>query len=128
MNAEMHAPIFIHGIATAYPPYTFGQDEIMVEAARVFGHRRELMERMAKSYGNSGVARRNSCVPLSWYASPHGWPERTQLFEEHALALLEEAGRAALVAGGVAPGEVAATVTVSSTGIATPSLDSLLQG
>jgi alkylresorcinol/alkylpyrone synthase len=86
------------------------------------------MERMVKSYGNSGVARRNSCVPLAWYATPHGWPERTRLFEEHALVLLETAARSALSDAGVAPGEVAATVTVSSTGIATPSLDSLLQG
>jgi alkylresorcinol/alkylpyrone synthase len=117
----------IQGIATAYPPHCFRQDEIMGKAAEVFGHRPELMQRMAKSYGNAGVRRRNSCVPLEWYETSHGWPERTALFETHAVQLLTEAGRLALASAGVEPGEIAATVTVSSTGIATPSLDSLLQ-
>ena len=121
-------PISIHSIATAYPPYCFRQDDVMAKAAEVFGHRPELMQRMAKSYGNAGVKQRNSCVPLEWYATPHGWPERAQLFEENALALLTEAGREALKAAGVDPKDVAATVTVSSTGFTTPSLDSLLQG
>ena len=121
------AAVVVHGIATAYPPYVLRQDDVMAKASEVFGHRTELMQRMAKSYGNAGVRERNSCVPLAWYASPHGWGERAQLFEENALALLTEAGRKVLAEAGVDPREVAATVTVSSTGIVTPSLDSLLQ-
>lgn len=123
----MTAPVGIYGVATAYPPHCFRQAEIMAKAAEVFGHRPELMERMARSYGNAGVKQRNSCVPLEWYRTPHGWPERAALFEEHAVKLLTEAGARALAGAGVAAAEVAATVTVSSTGIVTPSLDSLLQ-
>jgi len=118
----------IHAVALAYPPYVFRQDDVMAKAAEVFGHKPELMQRMAKSYGNAGVRQRNSCVPLEWYAAPHGWPERAQLFEENAVKLLTEAGLKALQMAGVAAQEVAATVTVSSTGFTTPSLDSLLQG
>lgn len=121
------SPVHIHGIATAYPPHCFAQADILAAAARVFGRDPALMERMASAYGNAGVRQRSSCVPLDWYAAPHGWPERAQLFEEHALALLTEAGQKALAAAGVAAKDVAATVTVSSTGIVTPSLDSLLQ-
>ncbi len=120
--------VSMHGIATAYPPYLFKQDEVMAKAAEVFRHRGELMQRMAKSYGNAGVKQRNSCVPLEWYATDHGWPERTQLFEENAVKLLTEAGGKVLKDAGVKPEDVAATVVVSSTGIVTPSLDSLLQG
>jgi alkylresorcinol/alkylpyrone synthase len=119
--------IDVFGIATAYPRHRFSQDEILAKAATVFGHRPELMARMAKSYGNAGVRSRNSCVPLAWYETSHGWPERMELFETHAVQLLTEAGRLALASAGVAPGDVAATVTISSTGIATPSLDSLIQ-
>lgn len=121
------SPVHIHGIATAYPSYRFGQDEIMFQAARVFGHKPELMKRMAASYGNAGVKTRYSCVPLEWYASDHGWTERMALFEKNALELLTDAGRGALQSAKASPGDVAATVTVSSTGISTPSLDSLLQ-
>ena len=99
----------------------------MAKASQVFGHKLELMQRLAKSYGNAGVDARYSCVPLEWYAIDHGWPERMKLFEEHALALLTTAGKAALERAGVAASEVSATVSVSSTGISTPSLDSLLQ-
>jgi alkylresorcinol/alkylpyrone synthase len=119
--------ISLHSIATAYPPYCFRQADVMAKASEVFGHKPELMQRMAKSYGNAGVKQRYSCVPLEWYASPHGWPERMRLFEENAVALLTTAGAAALKQAGVDPKDVAATVTVSSTGIVTPSLDSLLQ-
>ena len=100
----------------------------MDQAVRVFGHKRELMNRMVKSYGNAGVNKRYSCVPLDWYATDHGWPERMALFEQHALALLTEAGSKAIAASGLMSADIAATVTVSSTGISTPSLDSLLQG
>jgi alkylresorcinol/alkylpyrone synthase len=120
--------VSIHAVATAYPPYCFRQEDVMAQAMDVFGHRAELMQRMAKSYGNAGVKQRNSCVPLEWYKAPHGWPERMRLFEEHALALLTEVGSKVLKQAGVNPCDIAATVTVSSTGIVTPSLDSLLQG
>jgi alkylresorcinol/alkylpyrone synthase len=50
------------------------------------------------------------------------------LFEEHALKLLTEVGAKVMQQAGVDPRDIAATVTVSSTGIVTPSLDSLLQG
>jgi alkylresorcinol/alkylpyrone synthase len=123
-----HSPVHIAAVATAYPPHSFTQEDALVAAGRIFGHNPELMARMSSAYGNAGVRRRYSCVPLSWYAEPHGWPERTRLYEEHALALLTDAGRNVLRTAGVAPADVAATVTVSSTGIATPSLDSLLQG
>jgi len=119
--------VSIHGIATAYPPYCFRQEDVMAKAAAVFGHKPELMQRMARSYGNAGVKERNSCVPLEWYAQAHGWPERMRLFEEHALKLLTEAGGKVLSDSGVQGRDVAATVMVSSTGFTTPSLDSLLQ-
>src|SRR4051812_36621955 len=97
----MNAAAYVHGIATTYPPYVLRQDEVLSKASEVFGHRPELMQRMAKSYGNAGVRTRNSCVPLEWYASPHGWAERAQLFEDNALVLLAEAGRKALAQAGV---------------------------
>ncbi len=122
------AQVSIYGIATAYPPHRIRQDDVMAKAGEVFGHRPELMQRMSKSYGNAGVRQRYSCVPLEWYAGQHGWPERAQLFEENAVRLLTQAGRDALERASIKPGAVAATVTVSSTGIVTPCLDSLLQG
>jgi alkylresorcinol/alkylpyrone synthase len=122
------APVAIHGLAMAYPPFVLKQDEVTAHSERLFGKRPNLWEKMVTCYGNAGIKTRNSCVPLDWYEGHHGWAERAQLFEENALALLTAAGREAFSRAHVAPSDVAATVTVSTTGIVTPSLDSLLQG
>jgi alkylresorcinol/alkylpyrone synthase len=104
------------------------QDEVEAQAAKVFGHKPDYFRRMAAAYGNAGVDTRHSCVPLDWYLSSHGWPERMQLYEENAIALLTEASRACFAQAGISAQDIAATVTVSSTGVVTPSLDSLIQG
>lgn len=117
----------IYAVATAYPPHVMRQDDVAAKAAEVFGHKPDYFRRMAAAYGNAGVETRHSCVPLDWYLEQHGWPERTQLYEQNAIALLTEAGEACMAAANVLPADVAATVIVSSTGIVTPSLDSLLQ-
>ena len=127
-DARVVPDVTVAGIATAYPPYVLRQEEIMAQATQVFAHRPALMARMARSYGNAGVHTRNSCVPVSWYAESHGWPERMKLYEENAVALLTKAARDVMAQAGVAPSDIALTVTVSSTGVVTPSLDSLLQG
>ncbi len=77
-------------------------------------------------FRNAGIDRRFSCVPIDWYAAPHGWRDRNALYIEHATELLERAARDCLAEAGVRPSEVDAVVAVSSTGVATPSLDAIL--
>ena len=117
----------IFATATAYPSHVMRQQDVEAQAARVFGHNPKYFQRMAAAYGNAGVETRHSCVPIDWYAEPHGWPERMRLFESNAIALLSEAAGHCLAAADVPASDIAALVTVSSTGVVTPSLDSLLQ-
>ncbi len=84
------------------------------------------IDRLLPIFENTGIARRYSCVPIDWYIEPHGWKDRTQLYVNNALALLEEVARACLNEAGLDIAEIDAIVTVSTTGIATPSLDALL--
>jgi alkylresorcinol/alkylpyrone synthase len=84
------------------------------------------LERMVAVFGNAGIDRRYSTVPVEWYEKPHGWTDRNNLYLEHALALIEEAARQALAEAGLKPEDIDQVVTVSTTGIATPSLDALL--
>lgn len=117
----------IYATATAFPPYVMHQAEVEAQAAQVFDQNPTYFRRMAAAYGNAGVKKRHSCVPIEWYLQPHGWPERMQLFEENAITLLTEAAKHCLVVADVPARDIAATVTVSSTGVVTPCLDSLLQ-
>ncbi len=82
--------------------------------------------RLLPVYGNAGVCQRYSCVPLEWYARPHGWKERGELFVGHAVDLLHRAAETCLARAGIAPEAVDAVVTVTTSGMATPSLDACL--
>jgi alkylresorcinol/alkylpyrone synthase len=77
-------------------------------------------------FGNTGIDRRYSCVPIEWYETLHEWPERNRVYLESAVDLLESATRRVLGQAGRRPDEIDAVVAVSTTGIATPSLDALL--
>src|SRR5919202_3056393 len=74
-------------------------------------------------FETAGILKRHGVRPLDWYVEPRGWPERTEAYLEGAEALFTEAAAAALARAGLSGAEVDAVVTLSSTGIATPSLD-----
>jgi len=113
-------------IATAVPQHVFQRDAIMAGAKRAFDGQAAEMDRLMPIYANAGVDQRYFCMPLDWYFQPHGWAERNRLFLEHALALMESATRDCLDAADLAVEDIDAIVAVSSSGIATPSLDALL--
>ena len=113
-------------LATASPPHTISQAEIVGAARHVFAARGRDFDRLVPAYDNAGIETRQFCAPLDWYLEPHGWPERSALFVEHADALLEHTARKCLDGAGIGPEAVDALVVVSSTGIATPSLDARL--
>ena len=113
-------------LATSVPPYRFSQDEVAAWARGFFEQRFRDFDRMAGAFTNAGIATRHSCVPLDWYDRPHDWPERTRLYVDQSLALLERATIACLEQAGRAIDDVDAVVLVSSTGIATPTLDARL--
>ncbi len=112
-------------LATAVPAYPLDQPAVVERARRLFNGAAGL-DRLLPVFTNSGIRRRYSSVPLDWFAEPHGWPERNRRYLETALDLLESATGRALDRAGMRSSEIGAIVVVSTTGIATPSLDALL--
>src|SRR5579864_7108673 len=116
-------------LATAVPAYALGQEEVADRARRLFAQRTAAdLDRLMPVFANAGIERRYSCVPIDWYERPHGWTERNALYLENAVNLLERAARSALRNAELSPAEIDAVVTISTTGIATPSLDAMLMG
>jgi alkylresorcinol/alkylpyrone synthase len=113
-------------LATAVPPYRIDQSDVACRARRLFPEAAATLERLLPVYANAGVETRYSCVPPDWYESPHGWGEKNRLYLEHAVGLLERASRECFDRSGFSPTDIDAVVAVSTTGIATPSLDALL--
>jgi alkylresorcinol/alkylpyrone synthase len=116
-------------LATAVPPFALGQSEVAIRAGHLFAERGVAdLERLMPVFAHAGIECRYSCVPIDWYSAPHGWAERNGLYLEHAVRLLERAGRSALERAGLDAPAIDAVVVVSTTGVATPSLDAVLIG
>jgi len=115
------------GLSTAVPPYRLRQADVIAHARSLFaGGASEELERLLPVYVNAGVETRYSCVPLEWYERPHGWAEKNRLYLENAVALIEKAALDCLARAGLGVADVDMVVSVSTSGIATPSLDALL--
>jgi alkylresorcinol/alkylpyrone synthase len=114
------------GVATAVPRHRMTQSDVMARVRRVFAHNSSEIERLMGIYGNAGIDSRYSCVPLEWYEQSHGWGEKNRLFLENAVDLLTRAAQQVLDQTGLSVEDIDGIVAVSTTGIATPSLDALV--
>jgi alkylresorcinol/alkylpyrone synthase len=125
MLSSMSAAPHLLAVATAVPPYPLDQNDVVERVKRLFGRSPDL-DRLLPVFLNTGIHRRYSCVPIEWYDHAHGWPERNRIYLDSALDLLEVATQRALCRAGRHKDDIDSIVVVSSTGIATPSLDALL--
>jgi alkylresorcinol/alkylpyrone synthase len=110
-------------LATAVPPHVIEQSVAKETARRAFGGRPALFDRLSSVFDNAGIAQRHIVAPVDWYEQTHGWHDRNSLYLEAAENLFAEAASAAIAKAGLVPGEIDGIVIVSTTGIATPSLD-----
>jgi alkylresorcinol/alkylpyrone synthase len=112
-------------IATAVPPHRLDQSNVAARVEQLFGRSPDV-ERLMSVYANSGIDRRYSVMPFEWFDAAHSWEDRNRAYLAGALDLIETAARRALDRAGVSLDDICGVVTVSTTGIATPSLDALL--
>lgn len=116
----------ILAVGTAVPPFRLDQDDVARRIELVLGPRSPQIVRMLPLFGNTGIERRYSCVPIEWYERQHEWTDRNRVYLQSAVDLLESATQDVLTRAQRASDEIDAIVVVSTTGIATPSLDALL--
>jgi alkylresorcinol/alkylpyrone synthase len=121
----MHSPPRLIAIASAVPRYPIDQEDVIARVESVLGQSAEL-DRLFPVFVNCGVRRRYSAVGPEWFDRPHSWPERNRSYLSAAVALLEVVAGRLLDRAEIGPGELGAIVVVSTTGIATPSLDAIL--
>ncbi len=115
--------VHLLSLATAVPPHILDTDHVIRQAGRIFARFGSEFERMAPVFANSGIRRRYSVCATDWFDQGNGWPERSKQFLAGATALFKEVAAQALEGAGAKTNEIDAIVTVSSTGIATPSIE-----
>lgn len=118
-RAARGAPRIV-GTAVALPPHRHTQDEISSELAGVSAPE---FTRFAQT---AGVDERSLALPLSRYPKLTGFTEANNSYIEVATDLAERAMLSALAAADIRPDEVDTLITVSSTGVAVPTIDARL--
>src|SRR4051812_47177220 len=119
----MTEPVSILAQATAVPPHQLDQKRVAARAHAIFGRLLTRYPGLVDVFTNTGIERRYSVCPIDWFDEPHDWPQRTAAYLEGAGALFVEVAEKALQRAKVTARDVDAVVTISSTGIATPSLE-----
>ena len=115
----------ITSIATAVPAYRLEQGELRELVAEHFESKPE-MRRYLTVFDHALVDERNFCVPASWFQAPKSVGEANRTYLLHATALGVEVATTCLARAGLQPSDVDGIVLASSTGIATPSLDTVI--
>jgi alkylresorcinol/alkylpyrone synthase len=115
-------------LATSVPPYQFHQKQILAAARDVLTDRYPEFEQLSSLFANTGISHRYGVKPIEWYLERRGWPERTQAFLEGAEKLFVDVAEKAISAAGLTAADIDTVVTVSSTGIATPTLEARVAG
>ena len=123
----MHASSIV-SLATAVPSNRIEQSEAKALAREAFGGKKQLFDRLAGVFDNAGIAGRYIVAPPDWYLAAHGWHDRNAVYLEAAEQLLIDAATLAIEKAGLQPDDIDGIVTVSTTGIATPSLDARCAG
>ena len=84
------------------------------------------IDRLLGIFEHSQIRKRHFCMPAEWFTRDWQFAEKNQLYLEHAEALALQAAQRCLAKAGIAADTIDCLMFVSSTGIATPSMDARL--
>jgi alkylresorcinol/alkylpyrone synthase len=113
-------------LATAAPANIARQADARGLVAQLFAEVVGVDPRLLQVFEHAQIEKRHTCMPLEWFATGHSFEEKNALYVEHATRLAEQVARAVLARAALAPRDVDHIVFVSSTGLATPSIDARL--
>ena len=117
------APARLLSLATANPPFVFKQSDVLEAANRIFANKAMSLSRLGSIFENTGILQRHSVCPMDWFDQSRGWKERNEIYIDGAEKLFSEVAGKALDQAGLKPADIDTIVTVSSTGIATPTIE-----
>jgi alkylresorcinol/alkylpyrone synthase len=116
----------IAGVATAVPKYRVDQETISNLAPSVFGPSFPDFRRLLPVFANTQVRSRYFAQPVEWFLRPHTFQEANHIYQETAFELAYQAAEAIMAESRVSADQIGMIVFASTSGIATPSLDSKL--
>ncbi len=112
--------------AHSLPAHVASQRTVKDVVRRAFAGKVADIDRALMIFDNARIDTRQFMMPLEWYLEPRSHYERTIVYQQHGLALLEDAVIKCLDQSGCRSDQVNQVIFVSSTGHATPTLDAHL--
>lgn len=107
-------------------PYKVSQQAVKEFAEDVFASSFPEIRRMLPVFDNTEIVTRNLCKPLGYYRQKHTFEEQNREFIRLALDYSIQAIEECLSSAGIEADQITDLVFVSTTGLATPSLDALI--
>jgi len=107
----------------AFAPHAVPQRSVRTAAAELFAGKIPNLGRLLEVFDNSRIATRHLMMPLDWYRQKSSVAVRNRIYQQQGGALLLAAARAALENAGLVPEQIDQVIFVSSTGLASPTLD-----
>ncbi len=116
----------IVAIGTAVPPYAYEQDEVRDFSRKIFAGSIPQLDRLLTIFDSTAIKCRHFSKPTDWLIEKRSFRERNQAYLEIGCQIGEEAVRRCLTQTEISPQQVDHLIFVSTTGLATPSLDAYL--
>ncbi len=115
----------VSATAVAVPEHRITQKEIIEISGKIFGKNPHL-ERLLKIFENAGVAERYFSFPIDYYLNGRTFAQRNRDYIEQAKKLGARVIEEALERSGSSAREIDQFFFVTTTGLATPSIEAML--
>ena len=116
----------ISSIATAVPGHPVSQQTAQKFCHALFQEAYPDIDRLLPVFSNALVGNRHFAAPEEWFETNHSFAEKNSLYIQAALELGQAAIAGVLNNAGLGPQDVDHLFFVSTTGLATPSIDARL--
>jgi|SRR6185312_8724864 len=113
-------------VSTIDFPYKISQEEAQQCAKEVFMPSFPDIERMLGAFKNTEIESRNFCKPLDYYKSSHTFQEQNKEYIRLSVEYSIKAVEACIALTQLKKEDITDIIFVSTTGLATPSLDALI--
>ena len=113
-------------VGVADVPYKFHQSEVKDFTHKLFSRASEHIGKMINVFDNSTIEVRRFSQPREWFYRPHTFIERNEAYVKNACSLSSEAITNCIKNINATYSDFDHIIFVSSTGVATPTIDALL--
>ncbi|UOQ42755.1 naringenin-chalcone synthase [Halobacillus salinarum] len=114
------------GVQTAEHHYS--QDTLQKYVYKIFPMESKEKKRLLPIFENTMIEERQLSIDLDWFSQPHSFPERNKMYQEKSVAYAKQAINSCFTSeqfltSPVSTRDIDHIILVSSTGIATPTID-----